>query len=153
MAMKKFSSCNLNLPLDNFSLYRKGGDKRQGTCRSCSVARKKAISDKHRTIVGRWKMLKGCSVCGFKGQHYCQLDLDHIDPDTKHHSLRGHSYEPAWSFAKIKAELAKCVVICKNCHAEKTVLGLEHMRHNEWTGDINVAYNLQTQSKATPKAG
>lgn len=149
--MKKCSSCKTNLPLELFSLYKKGSDKRQSTCKKCSVARKKQVSDKHRALVGRWKMKRGCSVCGFKAEHHCQLDLDHIDPTTKHPSLKGHSYEPAWSKSKIKVELAKCVVLCKNCHAEKTILGLEHMRHNEWTGGINVADTLQAQNKATPE--
>ena len=132
--MKTCSSCKQSLPLDNFSLYKKGSDKRQGTCKPCSVSRKRAITQRHRNLVGRWKKIKGCCMCGFKAEHHCQLDLDHINPLTKHPSLRGHSYEPAWSLPRIKQELAKCVVICKNCHSEKTILGEEHMRYNEWTG-------------------
>jgi hypothetical protein len=71
--------------------------------------------------------MKGCQSCGFKAEHYCQLDLDHVVQGTKHKSLRHHSYEPSWSMPRIKAELAKCQVLCKNCHAEKTIESKEHL--------------------------
>lgn len=54
---------------------------------------------------------KSCTSCGSKES----LELDHIDRATKvHHAI--------WSWCKErrKAELAKCQVLCHNCHAKKT---------------------------------
>ena len=124
---KKCRACQTHKDASAFSLKHKGGSRLQSNCRECCVARKKATSNKHRAIVGRWKMMKGCQSCGFKAEHYCQLDLDHVVQGTKHKSLRHHSYEPSWSMPRIKAELAKCQVLCKNCHAEKTIESKEHL--------------------------
>ena len=124
--MKKCRNCQEVKDYSHFHKTSKVGNRYQSDCRKCCVERKKNISMKHRNIVGRWKMLKGCSVCGFKGKHYCQLDLDHINKTDKHPSLKGHAYEPSWSMKKIKQELSKCRVICKNCHAVKTILNEEH---------------------------
>lgn len=129
---KKCSSCQVEKEFSAFSKQRSTGTALQSHCRECCVARKKRISDKHRAIVGRWKLRKGCALCGFKAEHYCQLDLDHIDPATKHKTLLHHAYEPAWKLERIKTELAKCLVVCKNCHAKKTITRKEHMKGNEW---------------------
>lgn len=54
---------------------------------------------------------KKCVSCGSQAQ----LELDHIDPATKiHHAIW------SWSRERRLAELAKCQVLCKSCHQEKT---------------------------------
>ena len=54
-----------------------------------------------------------CQACGFD-RYPCSLDLHHRDSRTKapnFRSIRG------WSWERILAELQKCVLLCKNCHA------------------------------------
>jgi 5-methylcytosine-specific restriction endonuclease McrA len=52
-----------------------------------------------------------CVQCGSTRQ----LEVDHIDPSTKvTHRVW------AWSKKKREAELAKCQVLCKKCHATKS---------------------------------
>ena len=54
---------------------------------------------------------KACVTCGSVEN----LELDHIDPTTKvSHAI--------WSWARIRRlkEIAKCQVLCKDCHAEKS---------------------------------
>jgi hypothetical protein len=54
---------------------------------------------------------KNCSTCGRSEQ----LEIDHIDPSTKlSHKI--------WSWSKIRREeeLAKCQVLCKDCHLTKS---------------------------------
>ncbi len=54
---------------------------------------------------------KQCAVCGSKER----LELDHIDRSQK-------SSHRIWSLAKEKrdAEIAKCQVLCHDCHWKKT---------------------------------
>lgn len=75
----------------------------------------------NRRLVGRWKMLKGCSHCDFKANHSFQLELDHIVWGvTKKYKGTDRAFEAYWSKGRIKKELSKCQVLCKNCHALKT---------------------------------
>lgn len=60
------------------------------------------------------EMLGGkCVACGFD-KYSCSLDLHHVDPLTK-----GASFKMArgWSNGRLFAEIKKCVLLCKNCHA------------------------------------
>lgn len=75
----------------------------------------------NRRLVGRWKMLKGCSHCDFQASHGFQLELDHIVWGvTKKYKGTDRAFEAHWSKDRIKKELSKCQVLCKNCHALKT---------------------------------
>lgn len=70
---------------------------------------------------------KGCSICGYS-KNYSALAFDHIDPTTKYRSKNGKTVNPSdmveiskkYSDKTIMAELAKCIVLCTNCHMEKT---------------------------------
>lgn len=118
--MKQCRTCGEHLSIDNFE-YR-GGDRKglQADCKECSRKRAREYRQHSRNVVGRWKLRKGCQVCGFKAEHPCQLDLDHIDPSTKTYKGSHKSFDAGWSMERIKAELAKCVVTCKNCHSLRT---------------------------------
>ena len=120
--------CNQELPDELFD-YRGGGRKsRQADCKPCSRLRLKEHRERMRQLVGRWKMLKGCQHCGFKAVMPQQLDLDHMDPSTKRNKGKnGRALEPSWSKKLIKEELAKCQVLCKNCHALKTHTNKDHL--------------------------
>ena len=71
-----------------------------------------------RSVIGRYKEIKGCKECGGKF-HSFQLDLDHRDQTQKL-----FTFGPRWmllqAWSKVKAEVFKCDVLCKNCHALKT---------------------------------
>ena len=78
----------------------------------------------NRALISRWKLMKSCKRCGYK-EHPHALHLDHIDPSTKayrakNRGSRGDALQYNWSKSKIKQELAKCQVLCANCHAIKT---------------------------------
>lgn len=50
---------------------------------------------------------KACVQCGAKDQ----LEFNHIDPTTKvSHRIWG------WCKEKLEAELAKCEILCRDCH-------------------------------------
>lgn len=56
-----------------------------------------------------------CKVCGYD-RYLGALQFHHLDPSTKSFSLSRRGCTRA--FAELKAEAAKCVLLCANCHAE-----------------------------------
>lgn len=88
----------------------------------------------------RWVRANGpCAVCGST----LNLEIDHIDPALKDPRLRkttrkanDQAYLWAWPIEAQNAELAKCQVLCMDCHAKKT--SAERMKPtckagHEWT--------------------
>lgn len=76
--------------------------------------------------------MKGCVSCGVKHLHPVQYDLDHVNPqDKRNRQIKSNSraIEPSWSLARIKEEMRKCQVLCKNCHALKTYLEKDYLNH------------------------
>ena len=124
--MKKCRSCGELKKAAEF--YRCSGrrDNRQVDCKVCQNEYLKKHRRYIRSVVNRWKEIKGCSVCSFKGKHY-QLDLDHRDPGTKNNKGNSRAYEPSWRMQRVKEELSKCDILCKNCHAEKTFKNKDHL--------------------------
>jgi hypothetical protein len=59
------------------------------------------------------KRTNGCKICG-EDEPVC-LDFHHLNPAEKDFSLGR-----AWGFSevKLKAEMEKCIIVCKNCHAK-----------------------------------
>jgi hypothetical protein len=55
---------------------------------------------------------KPCTDCGKRYPYYC-MDLDHTDHTNK---LFMPSDLPKYSWAKLKAEVLKCEVVCAICH-------------------------------------
>ncbi len=77
------------------------------------------------------KKANGCEDCGFNA-HPSALDLDHIDPNTKHVTRTGRRPSPGsminYNPLAFALELAKCRVLCKNCHAIHTHFQQEAIR-------------------------
>jgi len=71
------------------------------------------------------KKKNGCEDCGFNA-HPAALDLDHIDPSTKHVTKSGLRQNPGsmvgYRTEIFIAELAKCRVLCSNCHKIHTFM-------------------------------
>ena len=69
-----------------------------------------------------YKAERGCADCGEKDP--VVLELDHIEPSTKDRRMDkyGRTAVPwrSLSLAHLKAELAKCEVVCANCHRSRT---------------------------------
>ncbi len=55
-----------------------------------------------------------CSKCGYK-KCLAVLDFHHRDPKTKAFNV---SWGILYSWERVKAELDKCDLLCKNCHYE-----------------------------------
>jgi len=83
----------------------------------------KAVTERRRTLKRRAVDLKGgaCILCGYD-KHQGVLDFHHVDPTLKSFAISGSGFSRSW--AKIEAELQKCVLVCANCHRE-VELGLQ----------------------------
>jgi hypothetical protein len=56
-----------------------------------------------------------CSKCGFN-KNICALQFHHLDPAEKDFGISSDGVHRSW--AKVKSELDKCIMVCANCHAE-----------------------------------
>jgi transcription elongation factor Elf1 len=56
-----------------------------------------------------------CGRCN-RTYHSCVYDFHHVDPSTKEFILSGSSLGK--SLETLKAEAAKCIMVCANCHRE-----------------------------------
>lgn len=127
MQLRHCSAGNHNVPETGFW---KRGNSFQPNCKECQkqinknrYASGKAdhirktrgrIKDKIK-ILQEWKQHIGCSVCG--ETHRSCLDFHHLDPTIKELSL-GVAFSRA-GVGTVLEELAKCVVLCKNCHCKE----------------------------------
>jgi 5-methylcytosine-specific restriction endonuclease McrA len=65
----------------------------------------------------KFKEILFCSRCGEKDRR-C-LDFHHLDPSKKDDSI-AHMIKTA-SYARLEAEVKKCIVLCANCHRKEHV--------------------------------
>jgi transposase len=90
----------------------------------CSKCRVEAVSRRRRKVKEMLVAEAGgaCALCGY-ARHHAALQFHHVDPTTKSFGLgvRGITR----SIEKLRAEAAKCVLLCANCHAELEVGAVE----------------------------
>lgn len=61
-----------------------------------------------------YKLQQGCADCGFN-KHPAALEFDHL-----HSKIVVISDMAGWPLHKLEAEIAKCEVVCSNCHHIRT---------------------------------
>ena len=87
-------------------------------CKRCESQKTHARRKRTMKLIQRWKRRKSCQHCGYNKDPRA-LQLDHIDPDAKG-TTHGEGVNYGWGRKRIKGELAKCQVLCANCHSIKT---------------------------------
>ncbi len=131
----RFKSCTLckaTKLITEFNYKRRADGIRHSYCRDCGKKitqshykrRKRLYLDRNlrayaerRNIVIRAKS-RPCADCGIQYPYYV-MDLDHREGVIKELSL--HSVHRATKQAVLR-EIAKCDVVCANCHRERTHL-------------------------------
>lgn len=134
--MKHCAICDRTLPLESFPKNKTKRDGLQTYCRHCKSvyqakwyqenkqAHKKTVRKRAVRLHSEFSEFKKslrCSKCG--EDHPATLDFHHIDPSQKEGQLR-HMYLN-FGKKKFEEELAKCIVLCANCH-----------RKHHWTGMV-----------------
>lgn len=61
---------------------------------------------------------KPCGDCGGVF-HHTAMDFDHVDSSTKKYDVSRLAHSRV-SIAMISAEIAKCELVCANCHRVRT---------------------------------
>lgn len=119
--MKICIKCNINKTRSNDSSYCKGCHneyqkayykKNPLSINKSSKRRKKETRD----LIKEVKNV-ACFDCGVKYPYYV-MDFDHVKGDKKFNlAVAGSKFR---SLKTIKEEIAKCEVVCSNCHRERT---------------------------------
>jgi hypothetical protein len=76
-----------------------------------------------RDEVKKYKESNPCMDCGIFYKHYV-MDFDHRDGEQKEHNVSNVVHNG--SIKKVWDEIAKCDLVCSNCHRERTNLRLNN---------------------------
>lgn len=132
--MKVCSKCTTEKPLDDFNKSSARPDGRQNYCRSCNSgvgtgyyarnkevqrpkvrARNVSIKERNRQHVLAYLTTHPCVDCGEDDLRV--LEFDHLkDKDRSVSRMISEGY----GLARIDTEIAKCEVVCSNCHKKRT---------------------------------
>ena len=117
------SKCQRVLPVDDFQKDKKARLCRGGRaweCRECVAARGARLRGRNRKLIREAKDVP-CVDCGVQ-YPLCATDFDHV----RGKKLFGLSEASSYSLQKVKDEIAKCDIVCANCHRVRT-----HKRREE----------------------
>jgi hypothetical protein len=124
--MKVCSTCNISKPLDAFLIREKKKGTRVSQCHDCRKATKKRSYEKGKEgVMTRQKTTRrskaewfqevkdplSCQECG-ESDNAC-LDFHHLDPATKEFAVSAVQH---YGKQRVLDEIAKCAVLCANCH-------------------------------------
>lgn len=87
-------------------------------CIQCRRSQMRARYQAKRDAVDAHKLSVGCVDCGYKA-HPAALHFDHVVQARKRAEI-ALMVTSGQSMAEIMAEIAKCEVVCANCHAIRT---------------------------------
>ena len=76
---------------------------------------KKRYEARNKRFITLLKKTSHCIKCSLKKWYL--LEFHHIDPSTKTKNITDLQFN-AYSLERIKNEIRKCVILCRNCHME-----------------------------------
>jgi hypothetical protein len=118
--------------LTEFNQLRKARDGRQPACRACNAAyhranwdrhmaqirtRKKKLLAENRARIVRFLAERCCADCG--ETDLVVLEFDHLRDNS--HNI-SYLVRAGYEWAYILEEIAKCDVVCTNCHRRRTAV-------------------------------
>lgn len=116
--------CGVNKPLQEYARHYSYADRLDTRCKACEKIRRDKNRWDNKAFVRRFKTMKGCENCDFKG-HHSAYDLAHLEMGTKDNSgsqvkRSRQAVDYDWGRARLKTEIKKCKVLCANCHRIET---------------------------------
>lgn len=75
----------------------------------------KLWTDKRVAWLREYKATLKCERCG--ENHPAALQFHHPDPSAKEGNIANRNSR--WSIERVMKEIAKCIVLCANCHAKE----------------------------------
>jgi hypothetical protein len=137
--VKRCSKCRQLKPLREFNQLRKARDGRQSYCRDCNKAyhylnwdkhmaqiraRKKRLLAQNRSHIIDYLSCHPCVDCG--ETDIVVLEFDHLRDKKANVSLL---VATGFEWRRILEEIAKCDVVCANCHRRRTARRARTYRH------------------------
>lgn len=110
---KVCKQCGQNLELTSSNFYIQLNGKFHAWCKKCNNT---ITLNRQRKLKLDAIAYKGgkCELCGYN-KYVGAMDFHHIDPNKKYFTISNyHTY----SWERIQNELDKCIILCRNCHAE-----------------------------------
>jgi hypothetical protein len=86
---------------------------RRHKCRACKRATQSRCKRNRRAWLDALKQTVRCAECGF--DDYRALEFHHPDGEDKDFAI-GEMLQDNRSIAAVEREIAKCIVLCANCH-------------------------------------
>jgi len=86
-------------------------------CNLIQRKRNKRPKKMRKTVIERYKILKGCYMCGYK-HHPAALDFAHTNRETKIGNISVLINKSSWK--DLLKEIKKCKIMCANCHRVET---------------------------------
>jgi hypothetical protein len=118
---KTCKGCTKSLPLAEFYENEGMRDGRLNWCKPCVIARhvvaKRRRQSELLAYIQAIKMARGCADCGYR-DHPAALDFDHLPGSVK--KMRLATAAAGATLLRIQEEIAKCDVVCANCHRIRT---------------------------------
>ena len=126
------TKCKKNRPKEMFPWKNKATGERHSHCKVCKRVvsrahyhknkheydlRNKVRKKQHRDEVNEYKANTPCTDCGVQYPPYV-MDFDHRDPEDKIAEIA--RLVTLGNRQKIWDEIAKCDLVCANCHRERT---------------------------------
>jgi len=126
---KECCVCKQTKSISEFAVKSRVDSRWANECKSChramrranyvanreqGIQQAKAATEKRKAAYKALKSGLRCERCGFS--HPAALHFHHTHPTTKEFGLAA-AVRRGFSEARIQAEIAKCVVLCANCHA------------------------------------
>jgi hypothetical protein len=134
-SMKRCPRCGETRPPSEFGLRRSGGNKRQlrSYCRLCYKHIYWEHYEKHKALfiqradrfhlgirgLVRAAKAKPCADCG-KSYPYYVMEFDHREGEKKSFNIAAVMGPHRVGKTRLLEEIAKCDVVCANCHRERT---------------------------------
>jgi len=107
------SVCKQNLEFNKENYYMRNRGDYQPQCKSCG--NKKTVENQRNVKLKSIEYMGGkCQFCGYS-KCVNSLDFHHKDPLQKSFNI---SAGKCYNFDKLKLELDKCILVCRNCHGE-----------------------------------
>lgn len=111
--MKYCSKCDTLKPLSEYSANKSSKSGTQSYCKPCNNKQFLDRRIKSRVWFQEYKSTLKCEECDYN--HPAVLDFHHKDPAKKDLNV-GFMVKNCYSLKTIQAEIAKCKVLCSNCH-------------------------------------
>jgi 5-methylcytosine-specific restriction endonuclease McrA len=89
---------------------------RDSYLKRANVRREKLKTEFHTNMLA-YLSDKSCVICGENDQRV--LEFDHIEPAEKKFSI-SQAVKLGFAWEEVKLEIAKCQVLCSNCHKKRT---------------------------------